>query len=190
MTDLIHIHEDDWGMRSLHPIAGWQDALADLGRAIEAGQQDRSPDGIGWTDVHLINEPKVDFASAGLALAELAPRLEQVMPRVRRFIATASAGFDATERDRYGSYQEDAWAFGTDATCFIKLEPIGDHVGRIWFEARTDHVARLAALRQAINIVDDLAEAMIIDYWADVAGRVRDAGFMQRYFDGLAGDGA
>lgn len=186
MTHGIHIHEDDWGMRSLHPIAAWRDAIADLGEAVEAGNRNRSPDGIGWTAMHVIKEPTADFSSLAMSLGAIASRLQTVMPRVRRFTATASAGFDTSRRDPYGSYDDDAWAFGFDAACFVKLEPAGTLVSRIWFEARTDDRERLAALRRAITMIDDAAEAMIIDYWADAAGRVRDAAFLDRYFTWLA----
>ena len=187
MSDAIHIHEDDWGMRSLHPIAAWADATADLQGSFEAAVNNRAPDGIGWTDIHLIETPTLDFTSTGLLLHLIANRLAPMMPRVPRFIATAMAGFDPSRRDPYGSYEDEAWAYGFSADCFIKLEPKDDLVARIWFEARTGEEKKLAALRQAIDIIDSAAEAMIIDYWADAAGRVRDLSFAERYFAGLAG---
>lgn len=182
----IHIHEDDWGMRSLHPVAAWVEAVADLGIAIEAGQRNRAPDGIGWTDVHVIQEPQHNFSSTGVSLDELSGKLGPIMPRVSRFVATALAGFDVARPDPYGSYEDDAWCFGFDAHCFIKLEPRNGLVERIWFEARTADIDRLAALRQAIQAIDRVVESLIIDYWVDVAGRVRDDEFMSAYFDRLA----
>lgn len=182
MIDLIHIHEDDWGMRSLYPVAAWAEAARDLDAAIAAGECNRAPDGIGWTNVHVIKAPSIDFTSTGLALDAIAGRLAGTMPRVRLFRATAMSGFDTSRRDPLGSYEEDAWCFGIDATCFVKLEPSGALVARIWFEANTTEPRKLAALRAALQAIDGAAEAMIIDYWLDTAGRVRDEAFMERYF--------
>lgn len=187
MSDVIHIHEDEWGMRSLHPIAAWGEAARDVEAAIAAGERNRAPDGVGWTGLHVIEEPAVDFTGTGLRLADLAGQLERHMPRVRRFNATATSGFDTSRRDPLGSYEDDAWAFGFDAACFLKLEPRGDLIARIWFEACTDNADRLAALRSAIETVDASAEAIIVDYWADATGRVRDKEFIRRYFEWIAG---
>ena len=188
MSVLIHIHEDDWGMRSLHPIAAWPEAAADIDEAAAAGNRNRAPDGVGWTSVHVIAEPQIDFTSNGLSLEEAARLLAPLMPRVKRFVATSMAGFRTATRDPYGSYEENAWAFGFDAGCFIKLEPEGDLVRRIWFEASTGNTAHLAALRLAILAIDAIAECILIDYWSDSSGRVRDGGFLDRYFAALAGD--
>jgi hypothetical protein len=37
-SGLIHIHEDDWGMRSLHPAAAWGEVRAALERAGKGGR--------------------------------------------------------------------------------------------------------------------------------------------------------
>lgn len=189
MTDLIHIHEDDWGMRSLYPAAAWAEASGDLDAAIAAGQLNRAPDGIGWINVHVIKAPSLDFTSTGLLLDVIASRLAGIMPRVARFYATATAGYDPSTHDSLGSYEVDAWCFGSDATCFVKLEPSGPLVRRIWFEAKTTEPEKLGALRAALLAIDGTAEAMIIDYWSDTAGLVRDAAFMDQYFTALARDG-
>lgn len=185
-TGLIHIHEDDWGMRSLHPAAAWQEVAADLEKAVESGERHRAPDGVGWTALHVIADPAIDFAGIGLQVEVLARDLAAIMPRVPRFVATASAGFDPATHDAYGTYEKDAWCFGHGADCFIKLEPRDGLVRSIWFEARTNDPQRLADLRRAIEAVDRAAPAMIADYWADAAGLVRDTAFFDRYFNWLA----
>jgi hypothetical protein len=182
----IHIHEDDWGMRSIHPVAAWPEATGDLARAVDAGRRNAAPDGLGWTGVHLIETASVDFTATSLRLDPLATVLAGVMPRVTRFIATATVGFDRSRRDPYGSYETDAWCYGHDATCFVKIEPAGDLVRGIWFEARTTDPARVADLARAFALVDEMAEAMIVDYWLEAAGRIRDGAFMRRYLAALA----
>ena len=187
MSISIHIHEDDWGLRNLYPVAALGAAAADVDEAARSGRENIVPDGIGWTNVHVIRAPSVDFTSTGLSVATLGLRLQAIMPRIRRFVATATAGFSGDRRDPYGSYDDDAWCFGFDAGCFLKLEISGDLVRHVWFEARPAGPQQLAALRRAIETVDAQAEAVIADYVEDAAGRVRDAAFMDRYFADLGG---
>jgi hypothetical protein len=187
MTE-IHIHEDDWGMRCIHPVAAWPESTADLARAVETGKRNAAPDGLGWTGIHLVEAPSIDFTATSLRLDALAAALDGVMPRVTSFIATATAGFDRSRRDPYGSYETSAWSYGHDATCFVKLEPAGDLVRAIWFEARTADPARLESLSRAFALIDEMAEAMIVDYWLEAAGRIRDGAFMQCYLAALAGE--
>ena len=173
-------------MRSIHPVAAWPEATGDLSRAIDAGRRNAAPDGLGWTDVHLIEAPSIDFTATALRLDALTPALAGVMPRVMSFTATATSGFNRSRCDPYGSYETSAWCYGYDATCFIKMEPSGDLVRAIWFEARTADPARLESLSRAFILVDELAEAMIVDHWLEAAGRIRDGVFMQRYLAALA----
>ncbi len=59
----IAIHEDDEGMRNLYPIAAREDAAGDMQSSIDAGERNRAPDGIGWTDVHLIASSRITGCS-------------------------------------------------------------------------------------------------------------------------------
>jgi hypothetical protein len=179
----IHIHEDDWGMRSLHPVAAFFDVRADVARAGEAAARNAAPDGHGWTDIQIVGAPRVRYADAGLALVAVDAALAAVMPRVRRFAATATAGFHG--EDPLGAYETDAHAFGFDSSCFIKLEPDGPLVGSIWFEARTADAAHLAALERAFVAIEALAESVVADYWLDSVGRLRDPAFLDRYLAAL-----
>lgn len=52
-----HIHEDEWGMRCLHPLAASTEVAGDLRASEVARGANRAPDGIGWTDVHEIAAP-------------------------------------------------------------------------------------------------------------------------------------
>ena len=181
----IHIHEDDWGMRNLYPVAAIFGARADVDRATEAGERNRAPDGIGWTDMHVIAPPKAGYADTGLDLAAVSAALGAILPRVRKFTATATAGFDPNVRDPMGSYDEDAHCYGFDSACFIKVHPADALVRGIWFEARTSDAAQLASLRRAMLAIDALAESVIADYWMERVGRVRDAAFLERYLGDL-----
>ena len=90
----IHIHEDDWAMRNLYPLDALPEASADVAQAREAGERNRAPDGAGWTDIHVIRPPSKDYSVMNLLVADATAALDGLMPRVRRFIATASVGFD------------------------------------------------------------------------------------------------
>jgi len=177
----ITIHEDDEGMRNLYPLAAYGDAVTDVQEAIAAAARNCATDGIGWTDVHVIKPPKITFADAGLTLDAAATALEPLMPRVRRFWSGLLG-----RNDPLATSQTEAHCFGFDATCFVKLEPKGALVERIWYEARTDDAARLAALRKALLAIDALSPALIADYWLDAAGPVADTVFLNAYFKALA----
>ncbi len=177
----IAIHEDDEGMRNLYPIAAREDAAGDMQSSIDAGERNRAPDGVGWTDVHVIKPPKITFTDAGLTLATATSALEPLMPRVRRFWS-GLLGRD----DPLAAHQEDAYCFGLDAGCFVKLEPRNAFVERIWYEARTADQTQLAALRSALLAIDALSPALIADYWLGAAGPVADPSFLDAYFKALA----
>lgn len=177
----ISIHEDDEGMRNLHPLAAYGEAVADMEDAIKASARNRAPDGVGWTDMHLIKAPKTTFADAGLTLSDAAAALEPLLPRVRRFWSGLLG-----RNDPLAASQTDAYCFGFDATCFVMLEPKGALVERIWFEARTNDATRLAILRKALLAIDALSPAMIADYWLEAAGPIADDVFLDAYFNALA----
>lgn len=177
----IHIHEDEWGMRCLHPLAAATEVASDLRASEVAGAVNRAPDGIGWTDVHEIAAPEHDYAEVGLTFAQVDAVLTPIMPRVRRFVATAWAGFDENMRDPLGVYEDDAYCYGVDASCFIKLDGDEPLVESIWFRADTEDTARLQLLRRAIVAVDILAPSVIADHWLDCTGTVADGEFLHRY---------
>lgn len=164
MTDAIHIHEDDWAMRNLYPAEMADEVAGEMLAAHEAGERNRAPDGVGWTDIHLIEPPSFDYSNVGLTLADAAAALEPILPRVKRFNATVFSSIGAEERDPLGSYEEECWCFGRSENCFIKLEPEGDLVRDIWFELRGTDAADAAAIRAAIEAVDRLAPSYLADY--------------------------
>jgi hypothetical protein len=178
----IHIHEDDWGMRNLYPLAAQSEALADLHDAIAAGEKNRDPLGLGWTGVHVITPPSMTYVDAGLLLSDAAAALQEIMPRVRHFYAGTFASMGSTKRDPLGSYEEDAWCFGFTQGCYLKLEPRGDHVERIWFDLGRALPAQAAALRRAIEAIDRLVPSIVADYFLDVAVPVGSSEQLDRYF--------
>lgn len=186
MADAIHIHEDDWGMRKLHPVSGMAEAAADVDAAALAGEQNRAPDGAGWTDMHVIRPASKDYAAVGLKLASAAAVLEPLLPRVARFTSTASAGFDEGFHDESGVYEQQAWCYGFDEECFVKLEPAGELVKEIWYECRTVDEAHRGALRAALSAINAQVPSAIADYYLDMAGAVSDQAFLGRYFQEIA----
>jgi hypothetical protein len=185
VASVIHIHEDDWGMRNLYPIAARSQVADDLNAAREAGERNRDPSGVGWTDVYITRPPSTDYREAGLMLAAAAAALEPIMPRVKRFYATAYGAFDRETRDPFGSYEEEAWCFGRGAHCYIKLDVKDDLVERIWFDLSSSDPADTAALRLSIEAIDQLAPSLIADYSLDAEGLVADPDFLNGYFQRL-----
>lgn len=179
---LIHIHEDDWGMRNLYPLAARSDVARDMDTAIDASERNRAPDGLGWTKVHVIEPPSFDYEAAGLSLERVAARLGELMPRVPRFNATAGAGFSG--HDRWGSYETEAYCFGFDASCYVKVDPVesGGIVKAIWYECRTPDTAKRTTLRLALEAVDRIVPSVVADYWLNLNGPVGDPDFLVAYF--------
>lgn len=175
-------------MRNLYPLDALPEASADVTQAREAGERNRAPDGAGWTDVHVIRPPSKDYSAMNLLVADATAALDGLMPRVRRFIATASVGFDPGAEDPYGSYEADAHCWGFDAECFLKLETAGEYVKGAWFECLTEDDAQRQALRRAIEAIDSLVLSAIADYWNNRTGAVRDKRFLDEYFRELARD--
>lgn len=186
---LIHIHEDDWGLRSLHPATTWSEVAGDLAASREAAERNRDPAGRGFSAMHVIVGPSTNYRDAGLRIAAAAPALEPIMPRVRRFYATATAGFRlAPGEDVYGSYKEDAWCFGRGNHCYIYLVVRDDFVEEICFDLGGDNTEDAAAMRLAFQAIDRLVPSMIVDYPLELQGLVGDGDFLDDYFRRLAGD--
>jgi len=130
----------------------------------------------------VIKPPSKTYVDAGLLLSDAAAALQGIMPRVRRFYAGTFASIGRERRDPFGSYEEDAWCFGFDEGCYLKLEPNGDHVERIWFNLGHAPPEHAAALRRAIEAIERLAASIVVDYFLDAAVPVGDAGQLDRYF--------
>src|SRR5262245_22434600 len=110
MTErVIHIHEDYWGMRNLYPVEAFAHVSRDVRSAAEAGEKNRAPSGMGWTDVYLIEPPANSYVDVELSLTVASQALSSIMPRIRKFNATATAGLDPNVRDPWGSYENDAY---------------------------------------------------------------------------------
>jgi hypothetical protein len=187
VATVIHIHEDDWGMRCLYPISAAVEVADEVRAAQAAGDANRAPDGAGWTQLHVIQPPTHDYTEASLSFTQADAVLAPILPRVRRFAATAMAGFGDGAHDPFGTYEDDAHCYGTDASCFIKLDGNDPLVRRIWFQAETHDAERLQALRHAIVALDQLVPSIIADYWLDRTGAVGDDTFLDTYMRALGG---
>jgi hypothetical protein len=180
----IHIHEDDWAMRFLAPVA----ALDDMDQEFDKSKAHQA----AHTDAHgnltrpygFENTP-LDYSSIPLMLADAAAILEAFFPRVRDFVATASAGFEAGANDPYGLCETDAYCFGTSWECFVKLEHKDGIVRQIWFECWTKDKDDIARLRNALLAIDAVIPSALSDHWVDACGPVGDAEFMDEYFAAL-----
>lgn len=169
-------------MRNLYPLASQSEVRADVQEAIAAAGKNQDPSGCGWTGMHVIKPPSMTYVDAGLLLSDAAAALQEIMPCVRRFYAGTFASIGSARRDPSGSYEEDAWCFGFDERCYLKLEPKGDHVEHIWFDLGRTRPAHAAALRRAVAAIDRLAPSLIADYFLDVAVPAGDADQLDRYF--------
>lgn len=168
-------------MRNLYPLEASSDVAREMDVAIEASERNRAPDGLGWTQVHVIESPSYDYEAARLSLERVATSLAALMPRVRRFNATAGAGFRG--HDPLGSYETDAYCFGFDSSCYVKVDPVADGIVKaIWFECRTADAAKRATLRRALEAVDAIVPSVIADYWLDRNGPIGDRAFLDSYF--------
>lgn len=179
---IIHIHEDDSGMRNLFPLTARREVSDDLGAARASAEDNRVPSGAGWKAVHVIASPSVSYIESGLLAATVAEGVSPHMPRVRHFYETASGSFGSAKRDPWGSYDDDAWAFGFGAHCYLKLEVEGDLVKNIWFDLSSDAPGDVTALRRSLEAIDAMVPSFIGDYVMDTEVEVSDGASLDRYF--------
>ena len=180
----IWIHEDDLGMRSLYPLASAAEVARDLAEALETSERSRDPSGFGWNEIHEINPPTIDFAKTDLSLDAAIAALQALLPRILRFSAGISSS-QASGDDPLAIHEADAWCFGFDATCFIKLEVEAGKLSQIWFECADAPLEQATKLRAGLEAIDALTPCLVADYWINVTGSVGDPGFMDRYFAAL-----
>ena len=79
----INIHEDHVGMRNLFPSIVSDAVFAEMDKAIEASEKNRSESGLGWDDIHVTELPEKDYSDAGLLLEECANCLLYTSPSPR-----------------------------------------------------------------------------------------------------------
>lgn len=187
MVDVIHVHEDDWGMRNLYPLTLRTELEKDIAEAAAAAEKNRDPSGFGFTNMYMAKPPSSDYACLGLTLMAVESALAPILPRVRQFNATIGSAMRSPERDPYGSYEDNAWCFGLGTHCYLKIDAKGAFVGNIWFDLNTDEPVAVDRLRKGIEAVDALAPSVIADYFLDFSGPVAEEGVLDSYFAELAG---
>lgn len=186
MVDVIHIHEDAWGMRNLYPASVRDEVVEDLHQAAVAEEKNRAPSGVGYTDIYVAKSPSENYSAHALSLEAVAIALDPIFPRVREFNATTYSAMVGTERDAFGSYEPDAWCFGVGSDCFVKIEANGDLVADIWFDLATDDPDSAMLLRKAIIEIDKLVPSVIADYYLNFLGAASEGSELDSYFDALA----
>lgn len=182
-VDLIHIHEDDWGQRHLYPEIAWADVEAE-GRALDAhADKYADPNGYGFSEIYAIKGPTKSYKDVGLKLEPLATELGKLFPRVKNFNATISGSIGKAEKDPFGSYETDAWCFGVDWDCFIKLETDGQLISDIWYAYGNEDQELIKKLIEAIRLVHQHSPSVVSDYAAHGFGKLSDAEFAEDYFE-------
>jgi len=185
MTDVIHIHEDDWGMRNLFPLAAFAEMKGDIAKSTVAAAEHQDASGFGYADVYLTEAPSISYADAGLLLADVERVLLPILPRLRQFRATSFQGMTSEKQDPYGTYLEDAWCFGLGRHCYLKLDENGPLVSGIWFGLDTDDEDAIGRLRAAIRAIDALVPSVVADYFLHISGPVGEDGVLDNYFEGF-----
>jgi len=179
---IIHVHEDDWGMRNIFPLTVQEEVAKDLDASIESGEKNRDPSGFGWTAVHMIEEPSTSYVQTGLRVAVLADILEPLMPRVKHFYATIGGAIGSSDRDPFGAYEEDAWCFGFSPQCYLKIDAEGEYVKAIWFDISTADPQKIGALRGSMEAINALIPSFIGDYFMGAEVPIADSDLLDRYF--------
>jgi hypothetical protein len=187
MVDIIHIHEDDRGMRNLYPIAARVEAENDIAAAAAAAERNRYPSGFGYADIYITKPPSTDYTEVGLAVSDVEEALTSFLPRMRVFNATIFSAMRNDERDPFGSYDDDALCFGLGPHCYIKFEIEGPLVRSIWFDLNTNDAADFQLFRSAIHAIDALASSIIVDYFLNFTGIVSEPSVLSEYLVALKG---
>lgn len=176
----VHIHEDDEGMRSLHPAQAIDDISTDIAASQVHSERYRAPGGVGWTSVRAIQRPTSSFDALDMPVGSLAASLEEILPRIREF----EIGFG--ENNPFHHIQNDAHSYGLGSHLFIKIEEDSGKVESIWFEARPKNKDELLLFRKAIEAVDRVQPLAIADYWLNMGGAVSDQDFLDQYCESIA----
>jgi hypothetical protein len=177
----VHIHEDDEGMRSVYPANAIVEAMEDIAAAQLSSVQNLAPNGVGWTDVHAIQEPEKSFKEIGLEWKSIANAIGEVLPRIKEF----EVGFGTN--NPYHHKDTDPACYGFGQSMYLKLETDGDDLKAIWFDTRSCVDEELFALRRALEVINEIHPSMIADYWLQTGGLIGDEVFLDAYFEGLRG---
>jgi hypothetical protein len=126
------------------------------------------------------------FADVGLTATRAGEILVEHLPRVGRFVATATRGFMAdAPRDPLGVYDDEPLCFGHGEEAFVKLDLDVGVLAGIWFDPRTSDAAKVGNLRGALLALDAETPCVIADYSLEVTGATSDAAVLDAYFAAL-----
>ena len=173
----LWVHEDEEGMRCLWPASALPHIAGDLGISAETAERSADPNGWGYSEIHQISHPEASFADHGLRRDAVMAALSPIMPRFDR-IQTGDGKY-------YGFIDDDALCFGFDNMCFIYGATHDGMVRVFFFNAWTDDAGQLHALRRAVEAIDALSPASLVDYWVKEAGLTSDKVFLDSYFAAL-----
>jgi hypothetical protein len=176
----IQIHEDDEGMRRLHPKQAIDDITVDLTASSEHSEKHRAPGGVGWTKVYSIRSPELTFNSLGVPVSIMAETLERHLTRIRQF----ELGFG--ENNPFHYLETDAHCYGLGAHLYIKIDVDGDMIESVWYEALPKDREELLKFRHAIEAVNAVLPLSCADYWLHMGGSVEDQDFMDQYCKKIA----
>ena len=167
-------------MRALYPAAALDHVVGEIRAAREAAERNAAPDGVGWTDIHMIEAPAAGYDTLGLSLSAMAQAIAPCLPEVSVFEVGGHPGNPFYRKEGLGT------CFGFDHTAFIKLEGQDDLLAAIWFDIGPGPDNQKTAMAAAFQAIDAIAPCVVADYWMDAAGLVGDPAFMQRYWAAVA----
>lgn len=180
----VHIHEDDEGMRNVYPASAISDVMDDVAAAKLNSVESRAPNGVGWTNLHVVQEPKKSFLEIGLEWQSVANAIGEVLPRIKEF----EVGFHTDNPLHYKDLDPACYGFGQ--SLYVKLKTDGDYLKGIWFDSRSNVEEELSALRRALEAINEIHPSMIADYWLNTGGLIGDQAFLDAYMEGLNGTAA
>ena len=175
----VHIHEDDEGMRNVYPASAISDVMDDIAAAKLNSVESRAPNGVGWTNLHLIQKPEKSFLEIGMEWQCVAKAIGEFLPRIKEF----EVGFHTENPLHYKDLDPTCYGFGQ--SLYVKLETDGDYLKAIWFDTRSNVEEELFALRRALEAINEIHPSIIADYWLDTAGLIGDQAFLDSYIEGL-----
>ncbi|WP_208352998.1 hypothetical protein [Pseudaestuariivita rosea] len=175
----VRIHEDDEGMRNLYPASAFKEAKDDMAASQENAQKNLSPDGMSWTELHIIKEPENSFRALNVSLEQIANAIQHELPRVEEF----EVGYDPGNPLYH--FAKDPYCYGFGNRLYVRLEVEGDALQAIWYDCASDDVEELAALRRTFERINKIHPIMIADYWLQLDGLIGDQKFLDKYFETL-----
>lgn len=168
----IYFHEDDYCQQQIVPQAVEVSTEEELKKISAFSAEHQAPDGVGWTDVYVREEPNLGFGDLGLTKEKFSCLLEGILPR-----------FD-TVYTGYSSFRQEctktaAWGVSEDCCIYADWDE-NEIIQNVWtsfFDPSEDAVRRIV---QAVEKIGENNSLIYVDWAWDYTVRLPPSNDFER----------